>query len=290
MLAPLPDFDSLWDYNHPDETEKKFRELLPAAQASGDDSYHAELLTQIARTQGLQRKFAEAHRTLDSVEALLTPTLTRAKIRYQLERGRVSNSFGDKAAARPLFLQAWEDAVQISEDFYAIDAAHMIAIVESPEQQMAWNLKAVGIAEKTSDERARNWLGSLYNNIGWTYHDAGQFEQALATFQKALAYRENQGKADTISIAKWCIGRTLRSLNRIDEAQVIQRGLLAAMNNDNPDGYVYEELGECLLIQGSDDAKYYFGLAYQALSQDPYLVENEPGRLARLKTLGGCLI
>ena len=69
---------------------------------------------------------------------------------------------------------------------------------------------------------------------------------------------------------------------------MIQRGLLAANNNDSPDGFVYEELGECLLIQGSDEAtKPYFVLAYQTLSQDPYLVEHEAARLARLKTLGG---
>ncbi|MEO8612911.1 MAG: tetratricopeptide repeat protein [Chloroflexota bacterium] len=287
MSISLPDFDSLWDYNQPAETEKKFHDLLPAAETSGDKSYQAELLTQIARTQGLQGKFAEAHETLDSVETMLMPTLIRAKIRYELERGRVFNSSGEKAKAHPLFLQAWEDAVQAGEDFYAIDAAHMIAIVEPPERQMEWNLKAVEIAEKTDDERARNWLGSLYNNIGWTYHDAGQYEEALTTFQKALAYREQQGKADTIRIAKWCIGRALRSLNRIDEALRLQRGLLAEMGNQNPDGFVYEELGECLFIQGSEDASHYFALAYEALSHDAYLVENEAARLARLKTLGG---
>jgi tetratricopeptide (TPR) repeat protein len=217
---------------------------------------------------------------------MLKPELKRATIRYALERGRVFNSSGKKDKARPFFVQAWEDALQAGEDFYAVDAAHMIAIVEPPEKQMEWNLKAVALAEKSSDDRARNWLGSLYNNIGWTYHDAGQYEQALATFQKALTFCEQQGKADTIRIAKWCIGRTLRSLNRVDEALTLQRGLLAE-TGDNPDGYIYEELGECLLIQGSDDAANYFGLAYQALSQDSYLAENESARLTRLKTLGG---
>jgi tetratricopeptide (TPR) repeat protein len=255
-------------------------------KASGDDSYYTELLTQIARTEGLQRMFAEAHRTLDGVEALLNGELTRAKIRYELERGRVFNSSGEKTKAHPLFLAAWEDAVRMGEDFYAIDAAHMIAIVEPPGQQVEWNLKAVEIAEKSTDERTRNWLGSLYNNIGWTYHDAGQYEQALDTFQKALVYREQQGKPEPIRIAKWCIGRALRSLNQIDEALIIQRGLLAEMG-DHQDGYIYEELAECLLTQGSDDAKHFFGLAHQALSQDTYLTENEPARLMRLKALGG---
>lgn len=287
MSSVLPDFDSLWDYKQPAETEKQFRALLPVAQESGDASYYGQLLTQIARTQGLQGQFEAAHQTLNTVQNMLTPEPSRAGIRYGLERGRVFNSSGDKDSARPLFVQAWEDALKAGEDFYAIDAAHMIAIVEPPEAQMEWNLKAVAIAEKTMDERARNWLGSLYNNIGWTYHDAGQYADALATFEKALAYREKQGKADNIRIAKWCIARTLRSLNRIDEALAIQRELLEAMGGDNPDGYVYEELGECLSLRGDDAAKTYFRLAYKALSQDSYLVKNEPARLERLKQSGG---
>src|SRR5205809_4269353 len=50
ILPAMADFDKLWDYQDPAGTEKKFRELLPAAEAAGDASYVAELLTQIART------------------------------------------------------------------------------------------------------------------------------------------------------------------------------------------------------------------------------------------------
>ena len=61
------DFDSLWNYDDPAATEQQFRELLPAAESSGDKSYHLQLLTQIARAQGLQRQFEAAHQTLDGV-------------------------------------------------------------------------------------------------------------------------------------------------------------------------------------------------------------------------------
>jgi tetratricopeptide (TPR) repeat protein len=288
MTTPLPDFDSLWDYDSPGETEKRFRDLLPGAEMSGDRDYHVQLLTQIARSEGLQGKFEPAHHTLDEAERLLTPDLIRARLRYLLEQGRVFNSSGDRTKARPLFLDAWELGQNAGEDFYAIDAAHMMAIVEPPEQQMEWNLRAVEMAEKTTDERARNWLGSLYNNIGWMYHDGGQYEDALATFQKALAYREKQGKRKPILIARWCIGRTLRSLNRVQEALDIQRVLLKDYEvNGDQDGYVYEELGECLLLQKDSEASKHFALAYQMLSQDAWFAEHEAVRLARLKKLGG---
>ena len=49
----LTDFDSLWNYEAPARTEAAFRALLPAAEASGDAEHHIQLLTQIARAQGV---------------------------------------------------------------------------------------------------------------------------------------------------------------------------------------------------------------------------------------------
>ena len=49
---PRPDFDTLWDYQNPVETEQKFRALLGDAQ-EGDLSHYLQLLTQIARSLSL---------------------------------------------------------------------------------------------------------------------------------------------------------------------------------------------------------------------------------------------
>src|SRR5881397_4329255 len=151
--SELADFDKLWDYDHPGATEGKFRQLLPAAVDSLDISYLLQLLTQIARAEGLQRKFEDAHKTLDRVDKALPKTDGRTLIRYLLERGRVYNSSGSVDDAKRLFLQAFDLAVKSKEDFYAVDAAHMVAIVESPENQSEWNLKALDLAENSLDER-----------------------------------------------------------------------------------------------------------------------------------------
>src|SRR5215207_4714581 len=90
--GPLEDFDKLWDYNDPAATERKFRELLPTAEGSADSSSHAQLLTQIARAQGLQDRFEDAHATLDAVGKMLAADMKLARVRYLLERGRVFNS------------------------------------------------------------------------------------------------------------------------------------------------------------------------------------------------------
>ena len=286
MNSKLPDFDQFWDYDNPGETEAKFRALLP--EAARDRSYHAQLLTQVARTQGLQRRFDEAHKTLDEAQALLAGDLARARIRYLLERGRVYNSSKHPDLARPLFLEAWELASSTpGEDFYAVDAAHMLGIAEPPDRQMEWNLRALALAEKTADARARNWLGSLYNNIGWTYHDAEQYPEALEIFQKALRFREEQGRAPETRIAKWCVARALRSLGRVEAALEMQRAQLREFESlGEKSGYVFEELGECLLaLNRPAEARPYFAAAYEELSKDPWLAENEPARLQRLTEL-----
>jgi tetratricopeptide (TPR) repeat protein len=284
--ATTQDFDSLWDYDHPDATEVRFRQLL--SQIPPQTAQYAQLLTQIARAQGLQRHFAEAHQTLAAVQELLPTTPDRTSIRYLLELGRVFNSARQPEHARPLFLQAWDVARRLHEDFYAVDAAHMLGIIEPADRQLVWNLRALEQAERTLDPRARHWVGSLYNNIGWSYHDAQRYDDALAMFQKALQWRTAQGSMREIQIARWCVGRTLRSLQRIEEALLLQRALADELAEcGEKDGYVSEEIAECLLLSGhSDEARGYFALAYRELSQDAWLAEREPARVERLQKLG----
>jgi tetratricopeptide (TPR) repeat protein len=287
---PLFDFDALWDYQHPDQTEATFRQLLAQTEHTNDRSYYLQLLTQIARTQGLQRKFAEAHTTLDGVKDQLSPELVMPTIRYLLERGRVFNSSGEPVEAQIWFQQAWELAQTHEEGaFFAVDAAHMLAIAaRSFAEKITWNHTALRSAESSTDERARGWCGSLYNNLGWTYHDQSVYERALEYFQKALAWQQEHGTGREQRIAHWCIGRTLRSLQRTAEALALQEELLIAWeeSEEEQDGYVFEEIAECLLILGrATESRPYFAQAYAMLHQDRWLVVQEHERLQRLQQL-----
>jgi tetratricopeptide (TPR) repeat protein len=303
MSAELPDFDQRWDYDDPAATERQFRELLPLAEQSGDRAYLAELLSQIARAEALQRNFDQAHATLDRALALLEnapsadsprPSTSsddawepeRARVRYLLERGRAFNSANRPERARPLFLEAWQQGRALGDDFFAIDAAHMLAIVEPPERQLEWNLKALALAESSAQPRAKKWFGSLYNNVGWAYHGAGEYQKALDMFHKALRCREEAGDTAQIRIARWCVARALRSLGRVEEALAAQQRLLTELNAlGETDGYIYEELAECLLLLGrAGEARPYFARAFAELSQDPWLAQREPERLERLRT------
>jgi tetratricopeptide (TPR) repeat protein len=286
MNINLPDFDQLWDYSRPAATESRFREALALVEGAAQESYRLQLLTQIARAQGLQRKFDEAHATLDQVQPHIdVDRLVEA--RYLLERGRVFNSSGAPDRSREEFLRAWEVAMAAGIDFYAVDAAHMLGIVEPLDRQLAWSLAALRLAEQSADARAQGWRGALYNNIGWSYHDQGDYPQALAIFEQALQWREAQGQSREIRIARWCVARALRSLGRMEEA--LQQQLALAQEHAaaaEPSGSVFEEIGECLLALGRrQEARSSFALAHAELAQDPWLQANEPERLGRLQEL-----
>jgi tetratricopeptide (TPR) repeat protein len=284
--SPPPDFDAVWDYGDAAATAAKFREFEAKADAQSLD-YQLQLKTQIARTFSLRSKFAEAHALLDEVEAALTDETTRiARVRYLLERGRTLHSTGRKKDARTTFVHAWMLAQELGEDFYAVDAAHMVAIT-GPDEAMQWNRRALDLARASEDDRARNWQGSLLNNMGWSWFDRGDFASALATFEEALAFRREQGEQEPIRIARWCVARTRRALGRVEEALAEQQALHGEVDASSaPDGFTLEEIAECLHALGrEDEARPWFGKAHEALRADPWFAANEAERLARLARL-----
>ena len=280
------DIDSLWNFGDPAATEAAFRALLPEAEREGDAA-RLELMTQIARTHSLRREFDAAHALLDGVASRMTEGQGRVRIRYLLERGRSFNSAGRRELARPLFAEAWELGRAGGEDALAGDAAHMIAITESGSAALRWNETALAYAERSGDPRARAWLGSLYNNLGWTYHGMERYGDALDRFKRALAFREAQGDAGPIRVARWCIARCLRSLRRADEALAIQLALRDECETAGaPDPYVFEEIAESLQALGRQaEAKPAFARAHAEMSKIATRDGLTPERLARLESL-----
>ena len=229
----------LWNFTDPAASELRFRDAL--AGARGD--LGLELETQIARSYSLRKRFADAHAALDAVEARLAGAGTRPRLRYLLERGRTFNSAGDKAAARPLFVQAWELAKGAGEEYLALDAAHMVAIVDGGEQALQWNIMALALAVEARDNEARRWKAALLNNIGHELNGLGRHREALGYLEQALeAYRE-RGDQGSIRVARWMVAHTLRLLGRKQEALAMQLELKKELDAAGAsDPYVEEEI------------------------------------------------
>jgi tetratricopeptide (TPR) repeat protein len=283
------DFEKLWDYENPEQTELRFREILPNVKGAGNRSHYLQLLTQIARSEGLQRKFDTAHRTLNEVERLLNKETRTANIRYLLERGRVYNSSGNKQKASELFERAYNESKEAGEEYLMIDAAHMLAIAANDtDEALKWNETAFKHIEETDDKRAKKWFGSINNNIGWTYFDKGDYDKAMEHFRSNVEWHKERNTKKEYQIAKWCVARTLRAQNKTEEALEMQKMLQKEAEDKKlpDDGYIYEETGECLFTLGKkDEAKEHFRKAYKLLSKDIWLKNNENERLERIKKL-----
>jgi tetratricopeptide (TPR) repeat protein len=121
--------------------------------------------------------------------------------------------------------------------------------------------------------------------------DASAHAEALDLFERGLAWRQacrrDERDDGGIRIARWCVARALRSLGRVEHALTMQRALLADLERAGArDGYVFEEIGECLLSLGrADEAKLFFAQAHAELSKDSWLAAHEQDRLRRLKEM-----
>ena len=231
MIDPRP----LWDFDDPAASGERF---LDAAEHA-DEPDKTSWLTQYARALGLQEQYDDAHRVLDQ----LTAVDPQAATYVDLERGRVLNSSGRPEQARPLFEAAARTAERGGLEALHVDALHMVAIVAPADEQHDLNRRALRVARASSDPRARDWDASLLNNIGMTYADAGDFEQALTTFEEALAACERIGDPGRTRIARWMVAWSLRNLGRRDEALEMQRSLKQELETvGETDPYVDEEL------------------------------------------------
>jgi len=205
----MPDrLRSLWDFNDLDASEQRFRKQAED-ESSGEGK--AEVLTQLARVQGLRGDFDACEELLKEAEALAGESAI-ARVRIDLERGRKLRSSGDGAASVALFESAFARASENRLYYLAGDAAHMVAIAV-PEKAIEWTERGLALAGAEPD--AAYWAGPLLNNIGWHHYQSGDYEAALASFGRALEARERDPTdVEAIGFAREAVETALKALGR----------------------------------------------------------------------------
>jgi tetratricopeptide (TPR) repeat protein len=233
----------LWDFDDLEASEKRFRDLLAKTEDGGE---RAEVLTQLARIEGLRGSFGAGEQLIREA-GTLAGSSPRARIRIDLERGRLLRSGGDSEAALPHFERAAQAARELDELFIAADAAHMAAITAStPEARLAWTGRGIELAE-SGDGSGAYWLGPLLNNLGWDQHGAGRYDDALETFRRALAARERDPEnPQAIAVAHYAVAKALQALGRHGDAvaELERADAIWTASEGTPDGYSNEALAE----------------------------------------------
>jgi tetratricopeptide (TPR) repeat protein len=261
MAHDLFDLFDLWDYSNPALSEQRFRETIKTV--SKDDGLI--LQTQIARTYVLRRDFARAQEILGSIKDEVKKGSAELKVWYFLELGRTYTSvlhapdaqaLDNKEKARSAYMQAFEVAKEARLDYLAIDALHMMTVVDTePTAQIDWNLKALTYLKTSSQPEARRWAGSLHHNIGEAQYVLGKYDEALIHFMRALVEYEFIESVQDAHNARWQIARIFRTQGRFEDALDIQLRLeQEGEQANNPDPRVFEEL-EHLFRQANDIAR-----------------------------------
>ena len=272
---------ALWDFADLYASEARFREQLTReTTATG----RAEVLTQLARIEGLRGDF-------DGGERLLTEAELEggATARVLLERGRLRRSAGEPAAALPLFESAYALALDDGDSFLAADAAHMAALA-APDRAAMVTWTHTGLAVADSDSDAAHWLGPLLNNLGWAWYDDGDYPEALDVFTQALAARERTpADRGPVEIARYAVGKTLRALHRSDEAiPLLESAVVWSENSSQPDGWFHEELAlEYADVGRPGDARRHAERALALLPATDPSFANSDDRVAALRALAG---
>jgi tetratricopeptide (TPR) repeat protein len=189
----------LWDFYDLDATERRLRTQL---ETETEDAGRAEVLTQLARVEGLRDDFDTCDRLLEQAERLAGSSAV-AQVRIDLERGRMLRSSGDSERALPFFEAAFARAHESGEHYLAGDAAHMcaLAVPEDREAMEEWTQRGLELAER--EPAAAYWAGPLLNNLGWAYFDTGEHEHALEVFERALEVRRRDPESqDAIAFAE----------------------------------------------------------------------------------------
>jgi len=285
-LSAVPDrLRPLWDFDDLDASEARFRAQLARED---DEAGRAEILTQLARIEGLRGQFEAGERLLREAESRSGDSAVAA-VRVDLERGRLRRSGGDPAAALPLFESAYARALAADEGFLAGDAAHMAALAGADrEAYAAWTKRGIELAE--SNDEARYWRGPLLNNLGWEHFEAGEHEQALEAFERALAAREEDpGNGSAIALARYAVAKALRALGRVGEAvPLVEQSVAWAEGEGAPDGWYHEELAlEYAALGRASDAREQAKLALPLLEQADHSFAEDPARATALRNLAG---
>lgn len=225
----------IWDLLPTEEALKRFQEMLQefpnvkleATSVEMDVKMclnqidRGQILTQLARTQGLMGKFDEAHKTLDEAEKTakymkgipvdsspFKQELAALNARIELERGRIVNSSGNSASSIPNFKNALYYATEhISTEasvdkstreyisillYLAVDSLHMLDIVQGTEEDREESARrGLEIAEREAgDPLVRRWVGPLLNNSAWDAMESSNYEKAVLVFQRAVEARK----------------------------------------------------------------------------------------------------
>lgn len=214
------------------EATKLYTDLATRSAKEGDDVVMVQALAMTARGHLKGSNTTKGLAWLQRAEKLATKDEPLGWSRYVGVRGRFEWKSGDKAKATATFYQMYDYCIQHDLFSRAIDAAHMVAITGTPEEQIEWAYKGIKAAKLGNEE---GWLGPLWNNLGATYWEKAENSdsaqafnlKALECYLNAREYHWKMGSEKSKLIADWAVGSAYRRVGDYEKAGGWLRAVMA---------------------------------------------------------------
>ncbi|MHC4952825.1 MAG: tetratricopeptide repeat protein [Planctomycetota bacterium] len=222
--AQLKEADDTFRQRKYEEATKLYESVFAAAEKAGNRSVAAEAAAMAARGYLIRDKKDEGRPWLVRAKERATHAEPKAWSRYLGVLGRFQWQDDNKPEATKTFVEMYHYCVAKKLHSRAVDAAHMVGITGTSEQQVEWAKKGIEAAEAGGLD---GWLGPLWNNLGVTYQEKGDWKEALSCYRKARVYHWKVGSERNKLVADWAVGMALRESGEVKKAQQWLRPVLA---------------------------------------------------------------
>lgn len=272
----LAEADSAFNKDQYLAARRLYQRALTEAKTIRDNSGETEALAMIARTYLTMNESDSAFSWLQQAEKIANDLEPKGWSRFQAVKGRYLWQKNQLDEATRMFKDLYDYCVKNNLAERAIDAAHMVAITGSPQEQVEWGKKGIAQAEAGHIER---WLGPLWNNLGATYEDMNQYDSALAAYQKAREYHYKYGTPRNKVIADYAVGHILVKLGRYSEAGDWLKPVLAQCEESQDHefiGLTCRDLGDIGYASGNYDEALELYVRAKALLEEVDMDEWDP--------------
>ncbi len=218
----LAEADQIFSSRKYAEAGVLFEDIANEADAAGDNTAYAEAAAMRGRTM---LQLGDRH----GGEVWLEQARARTSVddplgwsRYLGVRGRFEWTAKDSVAAIATFRELFDYCEANGLYERAVDATHMNALVAPREERFEWAHKGIAMAEAGE---LTGWLGPLWNNMGWDYVDAGDYEEGLDALEKARVYHYETGQQLSKLIADYSVAHVKRLMGDLAAAKTELQGV-----------------------------------------------------------------
>ena len=244
--------DSVFNSREYEKSREFYERAAEKAQIEKNNPGLTESYSMIARTYLILGQKDAGREWITKAREIANNNEPTGWSRYLGVRGRFEWQDEELDMATTTFKEMYAYCVEHELHERAVDAAHMVAITGTHEEQIEWGLKGIRQAEEGD---ITGWLGPLWNNLGATYEEMEKYPESLEAYLKAREYHWLYGDEKNKLIADWAVGHAYHLNGNLEKAQQWLRPVLSWCERiDETEfwGWSCKELGEIELKQGNN--------------------------------------